>query len=295
MEQKNLNDTASIIILIIYSVIFIGVIPIYLLLGHGGIEIELALDKVQLYYGLALFGIGGLIAGRIAQMISKSGRKAYEKIGWAGSFIHNPDDGFLPTIEKGFDKPLSWIRDPKKLILISFIFFSLFALMGIFANIWFTGIPEEFQITNTAKLGLAVNPASDGETFAYIALIGFAFFYLKYLFKKNKYPMWLFWFLIFLIIIPLFGLAGTIYHSYRYGSDIVTMVQVFVFFTLGGIITVLTGSLIPFAIWHQTNNFFQKATQLFSSDTMIVFTLLFFMFLIIFTIIYFIIKRSRKT
>jgi len=294
LEQRNLNDTASIIILVVYSLVFIGAIPIYLLLGHGGIGINLALDKVQLYYSLALFGIGGLIAGKIAQMISRSSKKAYEKIGWAGSFIHNPDDSYLPVIEKGFNKPISWIRDPKKLILISFIFFSLFALMGIFANIWFTGLPEEFQITNTAKLGLAVNPASDGETFAFIALIGFAFFYLKFLFKKNKYPMWIFWVLIFLVIVPLFGLGGTIYHRYRYGSDIVTMIQVFVFFTLGGEITALTGSLIPFAVWHQTNNFFQKATELFSSDTMIVFTVLFFIFLIIFAILYFIIKRRNK-
>lgn len=294
MEEKNLKDIIYTLILVVYSVVFIGIIPIYLLLGFAGIEIELALDKVQLYYGLAIFGLAGLIAGKIAQMISRSSKKAYEKIGWLGSFIHNPDDGFLPTIEKGFEKPIAWIRKPGKLALISFIFFSLFALMGVFANIWFTGLPEEFQVTETAKLGLAVNPASDAETFAFVFLIGLCFFALKYFFKKNKYPMWLFWTLIFLVVIPLLGFGGMGYHVWRYGSDVVTLTQVFIFFTLGGVITVLTGSLIPFMIWHQTNNFFQKATELFSSDTMIVFTLLFFMFLIIFTILYFIVRKNRK-
>jgi len=291
LNDDSSKDIISIIKLIIYTVIFVGVLPIYWLLGHSGIEISMAMDKVQLYYGLASFGLVGLVAGKVAQILSKNKSKSLSTLKWFGSFIHDPDDGLIANVEKAFNKKINWIRNPVRLTIISIIFFSFISLFSIISNTWFCGLPEEFQVTNTAKIGLAVNPASDAETFIFVFLVGLAFFSLRYFFLKNRYPMWAFWLIMLTIIIPILGLGGMGYHSYRYGSDIVSLLNVFIFFSLGGYLTVLFGSIIPFLVWHQANNLFQKASELFSSSTVFVFSVMILFFLLL---VYMLIIRLKK-
>ena len=59
---------------------------------------------------------------------------------------------------------------------------------------------------------------------------------------------------------------GLINHIARYGEQAVAMSSVLIFWFIGGLITTLTGSMIPFIIMHDVNNFYYRFSTLFGSD-----------------------------
>jgi len=91
-------------------------------------------------------------------------------------------------------------------------------------------------------------------------------FFLGYMVKTQKLSKG--WFLgMFLVGGPLISMFfGIINHLSRYGGQEIAMSSVAMFWFFGGLITVLTGSVIPFLIMHDVNNFFFKFSTLFGSE-----------------------------
>ena len=62
------------------------------------------------------------------------------------------------------------------------------------------------------------------------------------------------------------GLYGLINHLLRYGGSDIALLIVFIFWAVGGLITVLTGSFIPFWVMHLMNNLLYDSQRIFASD-----------------------------
>lgn len=56
-------------------------------------------------------------------------------------------------------------------------------------------------------------------------------------------------------------------HYTRYSGSDVALISVAIFWALGGLVTFLTGSFIPFWIWHIENNIFYAIQSQFAGDT----------------------------
>ena len=137
-------------------------------------------------------------------------------------------------------------------------------------------------------------PASPSETLGALFLISLYGFILSLLVLKNKLPKYLFIILFIIGSIIISAIFGIINHYARYGFDEVAIQNVAVFWSFGGLITAITGSVIPFLILHDVNNFFFKLAKLFSSDiiTFITFTIIGILFLG-FLLIYLRIRKKR--
>jgi len=89
---------------------------------------------------------------------------------------------------------------------------------------------------------------------------------LRYLARKNNWTKGNFQVITYVLAFFLTGLYGVANHTLRYlGSD-VALTVVFIFWGIGGLITVMVGNFIPFWVMHISNNFFFDVKRLFDSD-----------------------------
>lgn len=222
-------------------------------------------DYIQKVLIIGLLGVGiliGIFALRWREIHSKG-----KSFGMA--YIHDPRKGVFYNL-KGF----RFMNNPLLLSLFSFVFFSVISLFAVvLRKIQFTGVPSlEQQVTKSAEILLAVEPASSSENMLQLFLISLAVSVIAYKFFKNKpyggdaKAMYI------LTSAIVGGIVGWSIHMLRYGAEEYTMLFVFMFWAIGGLMTALTGSFIPFYFWHLTTNLFEKATKLYSSDSVIIFS-----------------------
>jgi len=230
-------------------------------LGAGGFEASEILGQFNFY----IVGIGfmlGIIALFISQIIIVEGDKKY------GDSIAFSSIGRIPSLNifKNFTTiQLTWLS----LILFGVIGFITYSIKQTFTATFV--LEQQFTPTASILFSSLLIPISENLGAAFVIAMGL--FVLG--FVARKYKMDKTSFVIFaLTLIPLlvggFGLAN---HTLRYqGVDIALMV-VFVFWAIGGFITVATGSFIPFWIMHIMNNLFYDARRLFDADSIIVWTI----------------------
>jgi hypothetical protein len=61
-------------------------------------------------------------------------------------------------------------------------------------------------------------------------------------------------------------ILGMLWHRTAYPNSDVAMIVVGFFWAIGGLISLLTGTMIPFIAMHMSNNFFIDFAQLYTSD-----------------------------
>lgn len=206
------------------------------------------------------------------------------------SIIHDPQQGFFKKIKlfKFFDSPFK----------TAIVFLMLFLPLGILflvTNTFLGNVPPEQQLTPTANLIFALEPAVSSETLFTIALIVLAWSGLNWLAVKLKVNKDVAKIMIpFLVII-----LGTLFyggvHTARYGASEKDIANVLIMGLLGSILTVSVGSVIPWMLLHYVNNFFAKSREVFASDTTVIVLTIAFMTLLI--ISYFLItsKVTRRS
>lgn len=87
---------------------------------------------------------------------------------------------------------------------------------------------------------------------------------VKYKWKKENFQIYK----VMAVTIGL-GVLGYLWHQTVYGTSDLASSVVALFWALGGFISIITGSFIPFLAMHITNNFFIDFGRLYSSDLLI--------------------------
>lgn len=272
------HEMYEIIALITYITLVIGVATLFFGLGpSSGFDKDVILQKTMFYIGFGILFLFGLVGLKIAGMFLFGKKHADIE----GVVIHDPEQSLFPN--------LRLFQNPFLLLFFSIIFFGFLGWLASRYQTFFSALPDyQMQFTKGAELFFSVYPASPSETLGALFLISLLGFFLGYMVLKEKLSKT--WFLImFLIGSPLISMAyGIINHISRYGEQAIAMSSVAVFWFVGGLITAITGSCIPFFIMHDMNNFFFMFSTLFDSEiiTFTTFTILGIMTIIFLAILF---------
>lgn len=282
MDKYWKSELIEILILIIYVVVVVGIMSLFFGLGAGGFDKNEILSKNNFYIPYAAIFLIGLIACKFLGLFIFG--KKNEKID--GAVINDP--------EKSVVGQFKLFKNPLLLIFFSFILFAILGYIASINNTFFTALPDyEQQFTPAADLFFSTYPASPTETLGALFLISVYGLFLGFLVLKNKIKPWMF----LVLYIPGGAIVSMIYgiidHIARYSSSDIAMQYVMIFWFVGGLITTITGSIIPFLIMHDMNNFFGRFSKLFSSD-IVSFVTFSILALAIFTFIFIYLKTKDK-
>lgn len=286
MDKYTKSEWFEILALVIYVVFVVGVMSLMFGFGAGGFDRADIMQKNNFYIPYGVIFLIGLIACKIIGMFIFT--KAEEPVD--GAMIHDPEQS-----------PIGQWKLIKNPFLLAFFCVILFGIIYYMASInstvsntFFIDIPKyEQQFTPAADLFFSVYPASPVETLGSLFLIAVLGLFLGYMVKKGKLGKLTFW----ILFIPggaiVSMLYGIINHMARYGSNAIATQSVAVFWFMSGLMTTMTGSIIPALILHDMNNFFYRFSQLFSSVIVSIVTF-FTLGLMIFLFLYFFFKKVNK-
>lgn len=282
MENRELNET---IVALIIMIVMAGIVTLTAGLTGGGFESAEFKSIFTFYAPILAFSVIGIFLLRLGEQNNSSKYFA---------FIHDP--------EKGFFENIGIVKNPYTLIGICLVIFTVIGLIGALTNTFFVATPQAFtipsqQISTASELLFGVEPSATTET-ALFLLIMFGLMSLAKLtlfknidFKKNKGMYFVAIFVLSLII----GLIWMSYHSIRYGSIETSLLFTFFFGFFGALLTLSTGSIIPWWIWHFENNLFFQANRMFSDDRIIVFTILALVIIVVPIILISLLKKKGAT
>ena len=277
------HEWMELVWLTMYLVIVIGILSLVFGLGFGGFERESVLQKNIFYLSYGLIFLFGLVTLKIAGIFVFGKKHADIE----GVVTHDPEQSPFPNLRV--------IKNPWLLGYFSLMIFGFLGWMASRYQTFFNAVPKyEQQFTPAADLFFSVYPASPSETLGALFLISLLGFFLGYMVMKQKLSKG--WFLgMFFIGGPLISMGyGIINHLARYGGQEIAMSSVGLFWYFGGLITVLSGSVIPFLVMHDVNNFYFKFSKLFGSEVVTVTTFLILgMMLVLFLIVLFKPKKKK--
>lgn len=271
--------------LVAFLVVVVVILGLFL---FRGIESGEFFQKSIFYFTLLSISIIGLLSLGFIQYFVQIGILSYEKWGWANVYIFNPKESIFG------ETPLRKYLTLTNIFHFSIIFATIVALYGTVTQTSFVGLPAtEFQVSETGQIILSAEPASISETL-FIGLILSLFYGLGLWFiQKNKLPKST-RYLLYLVIPLLVMVVWVAMHTARYGTQQTALSAVAAFGYIGAVITFLTGSIITFAITHDFNNIFLKASKLFSSQSVIATILTFLGIYIIFIVLTKLIGRRKN-
>lgn len=224
-------------------------------LGRTGFDSQEILQQFWFYVGPGLGYLLGIFILYISELTIREGDKKY-----GDSLCYN-DGGQVPAV------PLKIFKDWKRLILLSTIIFSILGMYAAFTNTTFTGIgaiEQQFTVGDTLIFKGALIPAAENLGAAF--LFAFVLFLWRYLCRDKKLPVGLFIGGAIILALLTFAFYGYINHIMRYENLELAMATVLGFWTVGGLVTVLTGSFIPFWIMHICNNLFYELGKHYTNE-----------------------------
>ncbi len=263
-------------------------IPVLALFLGGGAEDPELFNKVIFYSAVGSGFLFGIVALRIIEFFATRSNEVYQKYGWAKAIIHEPRLGWL----KGLPF-YDFFTKFHILLILSVWFFSIMSFASVISGRFFTFVslpPVQQQVTETARLALAVEPAASVETVMFMFLISLLFGPILWLRDSGRLtgnvPID--------DLISRFLQVGAVlffsfiwvgFHLIRYGADDTAIFATFVFGLIGGIFFLLSGSFIPWYIFHVMNNLVLMAKILFSSDLMLILSVIILLIITIVTLI----------
>ena len=290
-ESKSILSTCILAVVLIACMIltaeFIG-------LGKGGFsftisptdtaEINFVLFQFLFYAGPGVGFLLGILLLFVVELVIVQGDKQY------GSSISFMSAGEAPGLPGGYFKGF---KGTIKLIMISIIVCCCFGMYAAVSHQTFTGVgtlKAQFTLGDNLVYSSALIPASENLgsafTWAFVLVIWRAICR-----KKNINPG-VFIVISVLLAILAFGAYGFINHQLRYGFSEVAIMSVLIFWCLGGLITVISGSFIPFWILHIANNLFYELGNNFSNDKILVYGVSFVVLMSIAYILLFVRRSS---
>lgn len=228
-----------------------------IVLGNQGLQDSGAKDQLAIYSDLMYFGFAALVV-YLANYFWKGNDKYGDNIG-----IYNKNE----TIMKNYTYPQITFLS----ILgfgVMFLALNLFQLLGK----GFFGLkvlpttqafsPLDSLIVSTLQIPIAENfmaVFAIGVIALIVTIISVTFDIPPEQHKIYKYAA---------IIIGL-GILGAVWHASVYGGSDITLGVVALFWSIGAMLSLSTGSFIPFVVMHASNNFTIDFTRLYSSDLLL--------------------------
>ena len=235
--------------------------PQTLSLLKGGFEDVAILDQFKYYI---ITGVGFLVG--ITFIFLTLIYLNYKSPGKYGYNLGYSTPGEIPGIS--FFKRFSQFQ----LFLLSLIVFST---MGLFTFVTrqqvFTGVgvlPQQFTAVDSMVFSSFLIPVSENLGACFVVALGI----LILIFICNKYNLSRENFIGFSYFIPLVvGLFGVAWHSSVYKGSDVSSIIVFIFWMVGGLLSLVSGSFIPFWMMHFSNNLFFDLGRFFSNESLMIY------------------------
>lgn len=238
-ESKSYTTT-SFFALLIYALFALGASIAALYIGSAAEDVENLL-KWGFYFIIIVFSIGYI---------------AFDKFLLPQDFtiVHDPQKGLLSRMVPFFASPIN-------IALLTFLVFAPFFFFFVLAeNTAFVSYAQ-YQISETANIFLAGEPASLAESFLLIMFMGFA----QFIAMKISRDFLVQFMLRLALTIPVVALL-TGYHRFRYGAEETKLFSVAAFFSIEAILLLLFGTIIVLLITHNLNNIIGKMFELLSND-----------------------------
>lgn len=265
----------------IFVIINVFTVVLSALLAGRGLEDPNLLDKFTFFHAIA---IGFLLGFIFLEVLRWFGKKQIKSQIPSPTPIHDPEEapialtGKIPRI----------IKSPFAFFILCGIIFVSFGLLGNFFKLTLTGFPVfEQQVTATAKIVTAVEPATSSENHAILfPIILFILYPLRFLFNYFKLSLGTYHFVSVIGFTIGVAFLGWAYHLFRYGFNEIAVINVITFWALLGLMTILTYSLIPAWWFHASSNFYQQAREILPPDTLLFWSIVYVIISIIILIIY---------
>lgn len=191
---------------------------------------------------------------------------------------------------KGKKNLFRWMKNPLKLIMFSIFLFVTFGfLLMINPQLAVAGVPPASvqQITGASEVtfGSLLPAFAENGTILFLFMLmmgGVAWLCAKF-FAKTEYARWIFYSLGFLVVI-IGGFLWASLHMLVYSNSGIAYINTVIFGMVGLALTLLTGSFIPFFIWHICNNLFLilSKTVTIKSDVLFITGGILFIMLVVF-------------
>lgn len=253
---KNTKSVISTFTLVIILISIALLLPQVLGLSRGGFEDPEVLEQFQFYTNIAVGFLVGLVFAYILELLIRKGDKKY---GDSVLFNAPGESPALPIFKRFSSLQLSWLF----LIIFSVLAFVSQNLgMQTFTGVGTLGqqfTPVDSLIFSTALVTVSENIGAG--FFMALILVG-----LRVYARSTNMPKTSFVNISRFLVPLLVGIYGLALHLMRYAGFDTNLGVVFLFWTIGGFITVLTGSFLPFWMMHIANNFFFDLSKNFSSD-----------------------------
>lgn len=282
------NDVFQAVGLLIF--ILVEVVLVYFaLFNQGGAENE---ANLFILFVSSTIGIIGIFALLLFKIVSLLGSANPRRFGWLNVIIHDPETSDLP---KGV-KSSRFLKNPVLLALISIPVASVFGLIQVYQNTFWTGLPSRVpqQITETAHGILSTTPA-DWEIYVPVVIAGLLVSFILWRVKYKKLDVGVGQLIIYLGIPILYAVAWLGVHFFAHGSDQVALQFVLFFGLLSAYLLVVLRSVIPVLVLKIMNNLYAWLNGFIGSDERIlVITVLVNLFLIGFAVAVFTINGGRR-
>jgi len=229
-------------------VILAGIIPQTIALKESGFEEANIRQQWNFYVTLAGISLVGVLALVVSSLLIKKGDNKY------GNSVGFADLGGLP----GFQglKRFSVFQ----FVMITAIIFVLLGTIISFAPVQktYTGVDvlptqqQQFSEADSLKFSSSLIPAA--ENVAFLCVIGGIMFTLHLLARKYNWSTSFFVVMVLLSTLILGGALGYIAHLTVHPESEVAQMTSAGFWSIGGVITAITGLFFTFLIMHQVNN-----------------------------------------
>lgn len=281
-EWWNDKDYTEILGVLLAVVALMVAVPSMALFFLGGAENQTNLVKF-FFYGIMGFSAALLIVGvRFLEGTGYFARHA-EWRPFARITVHSPEDTLLVQTLRGFgglgDTLADAVVKPGRFTLIWFVIALVFGASIAITGTVVSRVPTlvKGQITETAQLALAVEPAVFSETLFfnvalfYIQMAAIAWVLVQRAGLDLGYSL-----IIGKVVAGVLTVLEFLaYHTFRYGPDESALLGILFLGTLTVVLTAVTDSMIPAYLLHASGNFFKKLHELgvFTNELVVVATI----------------------
>ena len=279
--NKTLIRETSLIIIVVGLMVVISQLIGF---GKAGFTDQSILIQFLFYIGLGSAYVIALVVILIRENYIRKGDERY------GDSLCINSQGQPPSLS--FFKKYSTFQILWVSIIIA-LAFSLFNLLT--KQLIFTGVsvlPQQFSQVDSLFYSSALIPAS--ENFGAFLVLGLSLFYIRNFARARNWSKSQFQIVSIILISLLISVYGLINHITRYAGSDLSLETVFFFWLIGGILSITVGSFLPFWILHIVNNLFFDLKRLYSIDTILTWTLIILIILIMSYLFVYLIKKNKQ-
>lgn len=215
-------------------------------LGASGFDTPEILKQYTFYISGGIFLVGIICIAIVELLINKDDAKYGDTV----CFVSVGEKPAIPIFKK-----MSLLQ----LFLISSI---IFTSLGLFTFVFlkeqsFTGLfvlPQQFNAVTSTMYSTLLIPIAENLGAAFV--LALLFFFMRFYARKTNMSNLNFTFFIYTLFPIIVGVYGLANHLLRYGDQQTKLFVVFLFWTIGGFLTIASGSFIPFWLLHLSNNLF---------------------------------------